>query len=133
MPNSPTQIMQELELANMNRAKRWLQNLPTRIDHITARVPTLQVSWRTIEWWHRRHQAPKIKVRRSRRLSPTPCSLWFLVGFATKVRPKHTASRTRLIIFSNGLIPVVWAIYLWCNIKHAEPQLKLATTSRKTT
>ena len=76
-PNSPTRITQELELANMNHAKRWLQNLPTRIDHITARTRNLQYSWRTIEWWHRRNQAPKIKVGRSRRLPLTPCSLCF--------------------------------------------------------
>ena len=107
MPNSPTRITQELELANINHAKRWLQNLPTRIDHITARIPTLKFSWRTIEWWHRRNQAPKIKVGRSRRLSPTPCSLLFLVGFTNKERPKCTESKNRLMILPNRFVPLV--------------------------
>ena len=133
MPNSPTRITQELELANMNHAKRWLQNLPTRIDHITARTRSLQYSWRTIEWWHRRNQAPKIKVGRSRRLSPTPCSLLFLVGCATKERPKCTESRTRVMFIPNCFVSVVWGIVLWCNIKHAASQLKLVLTSPETT
>ena len=51
MPNSPTRITQELELANMNHAKRWLQNLPTRMDHVTEQTRTLQNSWRTSALW----------------------------------------------------------------------------------
>ena len=57
----------------------------------------------------------------------------FLVGFTTKERPKSTESRTRLVILPNSFVPVVWGIEMWCNIKHALPQLKLALTSQETT
>ena len=90
-------------------------------------------SKRTIEWWHRRNQAPKIKVGRSRRLPLTPCSLLFLVGFTTKERPKCTESVTHLMIVPNYFVPVAWGISPWCNIKHAALQLKLALTSQETT
>ena len=38
-----------------------------------------------------------------------------------------------MMIVPNGFVLVVWGIELWCNIKQAAPQLKLALTSLKAT
>ena len=87
----------------------------------------------TIEWWHGRNQAPKIKVGRFRRLPLTSYSLWSLVGFNTLERLKCAGSRTRLVILPKSFVSVVLGIDPWCNIRHAAPQLKLALTSPETT